>query len=105
MRFGLPAALLSAVLSGCGPISIATIPVDGLVLNERIWKRDSEELTRRVAFEASCASDQIQLHPLSVLRGEVRARTVGVTACGHRLVYNRVDNVGWVLNSSDTTAK
>jgi hypothetical protein len=73
------------------------------------WIKDSNEVRQRAAFELSCPPDQVDVQPIVTMDPGAKydwAKQIGVTGCGHRLVYLRGDySSGWVLNSSDGQPK
>jgi hypothetical protein len=75
----------------------------------QLWSEAERNVRERAAFEIGCAPDQLQIIPLAINdygpdRQEV-ASQIGVTGCGHRLVYVITAASGWVLNSSDAVPK
>jgi len=69
------------------------------------WDKDDREVRQRAAFELNCP-EQLQVIPIVTddFEGGQLAKQIGVTGCGHRLVYVRA-SAGWVLNSSDAAPK
>ena len=92
--------LLPLLLAGC-----AVIQVSGYTLSKDRWEYDSGLIKKRAAFEIHCPDAQLELVVLAVYSGTIVAQQVGVTGCGHKLVYVASTNDGWLLNSSDGVAK
>lgn len=98
-------------VGGCSAV-FPTVNVEGHSLMQETWERDSKEILSRAAFELHCAQEALQLSILATYDSKSKfdvAKQVGVTGCGHRLVYVASHEAGgqvsWVLNSSDGEAK
>jgi hypothetical protein len=93
------------ILAGClGP----PIIVAGQPMAASYWTQNDRDVRQRAAFELSCPSEQLQLVPLmtkELEQGQQVAHQIGVTGCGHRLVYVLDYSGGWVLNSSDAAPR
>jgi hypothetical protein len=108
MRSFVYAAFVLAGATGCA----STMQVGNYHVRRETWERDQSEIGQRAAFETKCSADQLTI---SILAAETyygmfwtkydQPKQVGVTGCGHRLVYARTYNPdsSWILNS--TTAK
>jgi hypothetical protein len=78
------------------------------------WEHDRAEIGQRAGFETKCPADQLTF---SILAAEKyygtfwtkydQPKQVGVTGCGHRLVYARTYNPdsSWILNSIGSEAQ
>jgi hypothetical protein len=92
------------LVAGClGP----PLMVAGKPMAMPYWQKDETEVRQRAGFELNCPSvEVIPIVTVEMEAGQQYAKQVGVTGCGHRLVYVRGDyNSGWVLNSSDGAPK
>ena len=92
-------ALLMAACAG-PPLMVAGRP-----MAMPYWEKDDREVRQRATFELNCP-EQLDVIPIVAddFEGGQLAKQIGVTGCGHRLVYVRSPS-GWVLNSSDAAPK
>ena len=90
------------LLAGClGP----PLVVAGHPMYAERWIQDEKEVRQRAHFELSCG--ELEVIPLVTYTesGHEWAKQIGVSGCGHRLVYLKDWTTGWVLNSSDGSPK
>jgi hypothetical protein len=66
----------------------------------------TDNALNRAAFEMSCPKEQLSLVPLNRPLDEdiSLGAQVGVTGCGHRMVYVMSMGAGWVANTSSSDA-
>ena len=114
MRILLSLAVLAAMLTGCRHNEPApdnskdTVTMDGFKLWRETIEDDIKKIRQQSAFDLNCTADKLDIHVLSLMTTAGRedwASDIGVTGCGQKARYSRLDAVAlgavgtWVLQS------
>ena len=87
-------ALLLAQLPFVVGCAATKIEVDGIRVQEALWREADAQLRRRAAFDLDCPPEEIALTLLHLAEGQ--PVEVGASGCDRRAVYSRANVGGFV---------